>query len=94
MPDGTPGGTIIYAPDDPARRQVAPRARVQDVARDGHVLSERGESLFVAPSVAALTSGQTTAGFRLPEPDAWGHQLRQGGTGLPTLPGVSRPAST
>jgi WD40 repeat protein len=78
MPNGAPGGTTIYAPDDPARAQAVPRARVQDVARDGHVLFERDDSLFVAPSIAALISGQATAGFRLPEPDAWGLQLRQG----------------
>ena len=79
MPNGTPGGTMIYAPDDPARAQAVPNARVQDVARDGHALFERGDSLFVVPNVAALIAGQTTAGFRLPEPDAWGLQLRQGG---------------
>lgn len=78
MPDGTPGGTIIYAPEDPARAQSVPRARVQDVARDGRVLFERGDSLFVAPSIPALIAGQTTAQFRVPEPDAWGLQLRQG----------------
>ena len=79
MPNGTPGGTMIYAPDDPARAQAVPKTRVQDVARDGHALFERGDSLFVVPNVAALIAGQTTAGFRLPEPDAWGLQLRQGG---------------
>jgi len=78
-PDGTTDGTVIYAPEDPTRAQVVPKAGVLDVARDGRVLFERGDSLFVAPNVAALTSEQTATGFRLPEPDAWGHQLRQGG---------------
>jgi serine/threonine-protein kinase len=70
--------TVFYSPETPARSESAAGVSVLDVARDGVVLFERGDSLYVARSITELGS-TTRVGFQLPEPDAWGHQLRQGG---------------
>ncbi|HEV8365331.1 MAG TPA: protein kinase [Gemmatimonadaceae bacterium] len=71
--------TIVYSPESPARSDSLPGVRVLDVATDSAVLLERGDSLYVALSATDLASGDARRGFLLPEPDAWGHQLRKGG---------------
>ncbi|MGH7695602.1 MAG: TolB family protein, partial [Gemmatimonadaceae bacterium] len=71
--------TIVYAPENPARLDSLPGVIVYDVAADGAVLYERADSLYVARTAADVRSGTAHRGFLVPEPDAWGHQLRKGG---------------
>jgi eukaryotic-like serine/threonine-protein kinase len=71
--------TIVYSPESRARSDSLPGVRVLDVAPDGAVLFERSDSLYVALSATDLASGDARGGILLPEPDAWGHQLRKGG---------------
>ena len=71
--------TMVYAPESPARSDSLAGVIVYDVAADGAVLYERAESLYVAPTAADVRSGTARRGFVVPEPDAWGRQLRKGG---------------
>jgi serine/threonine-protein kinase len=71
--------TYVYSPDSPAQSDSFPGIEVLDVARDGSVLYAVGDTLFVAGSTRDLATGHHTGGFRLPEENAWGHQLRPGG---------------
>ena len=71
--------TYVYSPEDIEHSDSLPGLRVLDVAADGTILYERSDSLYVAHNAAELGTTATRPGIRLPEPDAWGHQLRRGG---------------
>jgi serine/threonine protein kinase len=71
--------TFIYSPENPERADSLAGVQVIDVASDGTVLYMRGDSLYVARDTAGIVSPGARRGFQLPEPDAWGHQLRKGG---------------
>jgi hypothetical protein len=69
----------VYSPERPAESDSLPGLAVLDVARDGSVLYAVGDTLFVAGSTTELARARPRAGFRVPEDNAWGHQLRPGG---------------
>ena len=80
--DAAGASTLFYSPESPTRAEVLAGIHVRDVARDGSVLYQRADSLYVARALGELTSAMPWQGFQLPQPDAWGHQLRQGGEWL------------
>jgi eukaryotic-like serine/threonine-protein kinase len=71
--------TYVYSPERPAKSDSFPGLAVLDVARDGSVLYAVGDTLFVAGSTTELSTARPRTGFRLPEDNAWGHQVRPGG---------------
>ncbi len=71
--------TLVYAPEDPTRADSLPGIRVLDVAPDGMALYQRGDSLYVGRATAGLASSSAQPGFRFPELNPWGAQLRRGG---------------
>jgi tRNA A-37 threonylcarbamoyl transferase component Bud32 len=71
--------TYVYSPDSPATSDSFPGIEVLDVARDGSVLYAVRDTLFVAGSTTELAARRPRVGFRLPEENSWGFQLRPGG---------------
>ena len=73
--------TLVYSPENRAIADSIPGIIVLDVARDGLALYATADTTLYVGSGAALLAAHParTGGFRIPEADAWGHQLRPGG---------------
>ncbi|MBA3259580.1 MAG: PD40 domain-containing protein, partial [Gemmatimonadales bacterium] len=72
--------TLVYPPDNLSMADTMRGIAVLDVARDGGVLYATGDTLHAGTAAGLLARLRAPSlGFRVPEANAWGHQLRPGG---------------